>query len=205
MKSFPWEFESNKEVLFYPAKPDTFVGDVLEIGPGRGDLLLLQATSCPKKRFVAIELGRKRYFKLIPRIERRQLHNILLIQGDARIVLPHYFSNETLEKIYVLFPDPWPKKRHAMKRLLSVDFISLLAKLLKSAGDLIVATDVKPYADWVVENAEQVTPLQNLGSPFVDNSAIENYETTFFEAKWRQEGRTIFYLWYRRADRPVEF
>jgi tRNA (guanine-N7-)-methyltransferase len=205
MKSFPWEFESKKEVLFYPEKPLKLEGDILEVGPGRGDLLLLQATSYPKKKYVAVELGRKRYFKLIPRIERRQLHNILLIQGDARIVLPRYFSNETFEKVYILFPDPWPKKRHAMKRLLSVEFISLLAKLLKSAGDLIVATDVKPYADWVVENAEQVTLLQNLGSPFVDNSVIENYETTFFEAKWREEGRTIYYLWYQRAYRPAEF
>jgi tRNA (guanine-N7-)-methyltransferase len=205
MKSFPWEFESNKEILFYPGKPDAFVGDVLEIGPGRGDLLLSLATSFPAKRFIAVEVGRKRYFKLIPRIEKKQLSNILLMQGDARIILPRYFSKNTFEKICILFPDPWPKKRHAMKRLLSVEFISLLAKLLKSAGDLIVATDVKPYADWVVENAEQVTPLQNMGSPFVNNLVIENYETTFFEAKWRQQGRTIFYLWYRRADRTAEF
>jgi len=199
MKSFPWEFESKKEVLFYPAKPQMFEGDILEVGPGRGDLLLSLATLFPAKRFVAVELGKKRYYKLIPRIQKKQLDNILLLQGEARIVLPRYFAEETFEKIYVLFPDPWPKKRHALKRLLSVEFISLLTRLLKTGGDFFVATDVRTYAEWVIENAGRVELLHNIGSPFVGTSALENYETTFFEAKWREEGREIYYLWYRRG------
>ncbi|MEW5993813.1 MAG: hypothetical protein AB1744_05385, partial [Candidatus Zixiibacteriota bacterium] len=88
MKQFPWEFEASKEILFYPDKPDKCAGDVLEVGPGRGDLLLSLASTFPEKRFVAVEVGKKRYYKLIPRMEKRDLHNILLIQGDARIVLP---------------------------------------------------------------------------------------------------------------------
>ena len=200
MKSFPWEFESQKEILFYPAKPQSLVGDILEIGPGRGDLLLSLAASFPGKKFVAIEVGKKRYYKLIPRIEKRRLTNVLLIQGDAWIVLPRYFEEKTFEKIYVLFPDPWPKKRHEFRRLLNTEFVMLLAKVLKPEGDLIVATDVRAYADWVVENADKVAALRNLGSPFIDSSVIENYEPTFFEAKWRQDGRAIYYLRYRRCS-----
>ena len=200
MKSFPWEFESKKEILFYPEKPDAFDGDILEIGPGRGDLLLSLAALFSTKKFVAVEVGKKRYYKLIPRIEKKELVNILLIQGDARIILPRYFDEETFEKIYVLFPDPWPKKRHALKRLLTTEFIRLLAKLLKVEGDLIIATDVRQYAEWVVENAEQVVTLKSMGSPFVDSSVLDNYETTFFETKWREEGRAIYYLWYRRCS-----
>ncbi|MFQ6007813.1 MAG: tRNA (guanine(46)-N(7))-methyltransferase TrmB [Candidatus Zixiibacteriota bacterium] len=204
MKSYPWEFESKKEVLFYPEKPTTFAGDILEIGPGRGDLLLSLAESFPAKRFVAVEVGKKRYLKLIPRIERKLLTNILLIHGDARIVLPRYFEDETFERIYVLFPDPWPKKRHAYKRLLTTEFITLLAKLLKVEGDLIIASDVRSYIDWLVENARRVELLHCVGSPFVDSSVLENYEATFFEAKWREAGRAIYYLWYRRVDRTAD-
>ncbi len=199
MKSFPWEFESKKEVLFYPEKPEEFTGDILEVGPGRGDLLLSLAATFPAKRFVAVELGKKRYHKLIPRIEKKQLGNILLLQGEARIVMSRYFAEETFEKIYVLFPDPWPKKRHALKRLLSVEFISLLTLLLKAGGDFFVATDVRTYAEWVIENAGRVELLYNMGSPFVDSSVLVYYETTFFEAKWRDEGKEIYYLWYRRG------
>jgi tRNA G46 methylase TrmB len=84
--------------------------------------------------------------------------------------------------------------------LLTVDFIALLAKLLRTNGNLYMATDVRVYADWVLENAAQVPLLRNMGAPFADSSAIENYVTTFFEAKWREEGRTIYYLWYRREQ-----
>jgi tRNA (guanine-N7-)-methyltransferase len=198
MKSFPWEFESAKEVLFYPEKPSECSGDVLEIGPGRGDLLLSLAASDPDKKFIGIELGKKRYYKLIPRIEKKRLQNILLIQGDARIVLPKYFTEKTFEKIHVLFPDPWPKKRHAPKRLLNVEFLFLLTRFLKSGGDLFIATDVTFYALWVVENARQVKLLNNMGKPFVDSSVLADYEPTFFEMKWRSEGRAIHYLRYRR-------
>lgn len=200
MKTFPWAFESKKEVLFYPERSDHFTGDVLEIGPGRGDLLLSLAASFPSKRFVAIELGRKRYYKLIPRIEKKQLHNVLLIKGDARIHLTKCFAEESFEKIYVLFPDPWQKKRHAYKRLLKVEFISLLARLLRTGGDLFIATDVRLYAEWVVENAAQVGLLHSMGSPFVDRTVLADYETTFFEMKWREEGRVIYYLWYRQGE-----
>jgi len=198
MKSFPWEFESAKEVLFYPDKPGECSGDILEVGPGRGDLLLSLAVSFPDKKFAAIELGRKRYYKLIPRIKKKQIENILLIQGDARIVLPRYFAEKTFEKIYVLFPDPWPKKRHAPKRLLNAEFLSLLTRFLKLGGDLFIATDVTFYAVWVLENARQVRLLHNMGTPFVDSSVLADYEPTFFEMKWRSEERAIHYLWYRR-------
>ncbi|MFH1372309.1 MAG: hypothetical protein ABII79_00715 [bacterium] len=201
MKTFPIKFEAAKKVLFYPEEPDTCVGDILEVGPGRGDLLLSLATLFPEKRFVAIELGKKRYYKLPSRIEKKQLDNILLIQGDARIVLPKYFKKSAFEKIYVLFPDPWPKIRHAPKRLLNAQFLTLLAQFLRPGGDLFMATDVTAYAEWVVENAAGMPILQNLGRPFVDGCDLADYEPTFFEMKWRSEGRPIFYLWYRRESK----
>ena len=121
-----------------------------------------------------------------------------MIQGDARIVLPRYFAEKTFEKIYVLFPDPWPKKRHVPKRLLNAEFLSLLTRFMKPGGDLFIATDVTFYAVWVVENARQVRLLNNMGKPFVESSVLADYEPTFFEMKWRSEGRAIHYLWYRR-------
>ncbi len=199
MKTFPYEYEAKKEVLFYPEKPSDFSGDVLEIGPGRGDLLLSLAEAYPQKKFVAIELGKKRYYKLIPRIEKKGLTNILLIQGDARIILPKYFSSETFERIYILFPDPWPKKRHAPKRLMNTEFLTLITRYLLPGGNLISATDVASYAEWVIENVTQVPSLKNLGTPYVEASVLNDYEPTFFEMKWRQEGRHIYYMWFRRV------
>ncbi|HWR84041.1 MAG TPA: hypothetical protein VN285_12140 [Candidatus Deferrimicrobium sp.] len=202
MKTFPYQYVASKAIRFYPNRPDTFSGDVLEVGPGRGDLLLSLAAASAQTQFVAIELGKKRFDKLIPRIEKRGLTNIVLIQGDVRVVLPKYLAGHAFEKIYILFPDPWPKKRHSPKRLLTAEFLQLIAAFLKPAGDLIIATDVTFYALWVVQNAETVPQLCSVGTPFVDSSVLSDYEPTFFEAKWRGLGRDIHYLWFRRSPHP---
>ena len=201
MKTFPLEYESKKEILFYPDKPEKFDGDILEVGPGRGDFLMSAAEQNPDKRLVAIEIGKRRHYKMIPRIEKKGLTNILLIGGNARIVLPRYFKPGTFEKVYVLFPDPWPKKRHYPHRLMSVEFISLLTDCLKVGGDLFFATDFWPYADWVVDNVAEVPRLKSLGKPYfttIDDMAY--YRPTFFEQKWRKEGRAIYYMRYRKID-----
>lgn len=199
MKTFPLDYESKKEILFYPDKPDNFEGDILEIGPGRGDFLLSAAEQNPDQKLVAIELGKRRYFKLIPRIEKKGLTNILLVHGNARIVLPRYFKPQTFAKIYVLFPDPWPKKRHYPNRLMSVEFITLLTECLRTGGDLLFATDFWPYADWVVDNVDEVPQLQSLGKPFFTTiEDIAYYSPSFFEKKWRDEGRAIYYMRYQK-------
>ncbi len=199
MKKFPTEFEARKEILFYPEKPTEPSGNILEIGPGRGDFILSAAEQCPNKKLVAIELDKRRYFKMIPRIEKKGLTNILLIHGNARIVLPRYFQPGTFEKAYVLFPDPWPKRRHIPNRLMSVEFIQLLADMLKPDHDLFTATDFWPYADMVIDHARQVSSLKNVGRPyFVPMSEIAYYGPSFFEQKWRGEGRTIYYMHYKK-------
>ncbi len=197
MKEFPWDWESNKPIEIWPEGSETGTGDILEVGPGRGDLLLSLARALPKKKFVAVEIGKKRHFKLIPRIEKLGLSNVQLYRGDARIVLPRYFDGPTFEKIYLLFPDPWPKARHGLKRLLHTRFVELLTTVLKPGGDLFMATDVSWYAEWAVENADFVPELSNQGDPFVPREALFSYAPTFFEQKWRAEGRDIYYMHYR--------
>lgn len=195
MRSFPIEYESKKEILFYPEKPAGVSGDILEIGPGRGDFILSVAERFPDRQVVAIELGKRRYFKMIPRIEKRGLTNIILVQGNARIVLPRFFRPGTFEKIYVLFPDPWPKRRHIPHRLMTVEFVTLLADCLRPGGHLFFATDCWPYADWVVENMRRVPCLRNEGTPyFTTIEKIDHYSPSFYETKWRTEGRVIYYL-----------
>ncbi|MCP4567131.1 MAG: hypothetical protein GY841_06085, partial [FCB group bacterium] len=170
-----------------------------EIGPGRGDFIISAAEQCPDKQLVAIELDKRRHFKMIPRIEKKGLTNILLIQGNARVVLPRFFKPGIFEKAYVLFPDPWPKKRHVPNRLMSVEFITLLADMLGPDGDLFSATDFWPYADMVIDHARQVSSLENAGRPyFVPMEEIAYYGPSFFEKKWRDEGRSIYYMRYKK-------
>ena len=194
-RQFPVEFESRKPILFYPQEMDRITGDILEIGPGRGDLFLWLAAAHPEKRFVAIEMMMKRYRKLIARAEKRGIRNIQLLRGNARIIIPRHFNTPCFERIYVLFPDPWPKPRHAFQRLLSVEFLGQLSGLLEESGDIVLATDWQPYADWVIENVAMVPSLRNTGNPYsLEGNLNPSGEPTFFEKLWRSKGREIYFV-----------
>ena len=161
-REFPTAHRDRASIEFYPLKPDPFMADVLEIGPGRGDFLLSQAENSPEQRFVAIELGKRRYFKLIRRIERRALKNASLICGDARLVLPRFVPDASIGAIVVLFPDPWPKRRHAFHRLLQPPFLLELARALKPGGNLFLRSDVEEYVLWVKGHAEKMAEFRTV-------------------------------------------
>ncbi|RME30195.1 MAG: hypothetical protein D6800_02100 [Candidatus Zixiibacteriota bacterium] len=102
------------------------------------------------------------------------------------------------ERVYILFPDPWPKRRHAPHRLMSLPFAQMLADLLRPRGEIYLATDVRPYAEWVAENIVQVPTLELRGFPYTHENLIRDYEETFFERVARREGAQIYYLTARR-------
>jgi tRNA (guanine-N7-)-methyltransferase len=193
-KTFPFEFEAKRATYFHPAEIPEVTGDILEIGPGHGDLLLWHAYHEPNRHCVGLELSLWRYRKLIKRVERWKLTNVTLVRGDARILLPRHFHTPCFERIYVLFPDPWPKPRHSFHRLLNVGIITHLASILKPGGDIILATDIEPYAAWALANAALVPTLKIEGDPFYHGPyLIPSGEQTWFESLWRQQGKDIFY------------
>lgn len=199
MRTFPYEYQALKEIKFYPQKPDDFSAHSLEIGPGRGDFLLSVAEKYPERKFVAIELGKRRYYKMIPRIEKKGLTNIILINGNARIVINEYFDKAQFDKAYILFPDPWPKKRHIPNRLMSIEFLRMITGLIKRGGHIYSATDYWPYAIWATDNLKRIRRLRSEANPLFTNiDAIDDYNPSFFEKKWRDEGRAIYYMKYRR-------
>jgi len=186
-KSFPSEFVLKKQLGFYPGGLTPLTADILEIGPGNGEFLRAQARAFPSKRFVAIELKTSRFRSLVAMVQRESLTNVLLIHADAR-VLPQYFPEGSFEKIYVLFPDPWPKPSHAFRRLLTAPFLQMLAGRLQEEGTLLCATDVQEYADWVDQNAGQTLLLRK--------TAEDQAPQTAFDKKWRSQGAKILYRSY---------
>lgn len=185
--------------MFYPERPSDLVADVLEIGPGRGDFLFSTAVANPDQRFVAIELKKRRFRKLCSRVENRGLANVLLIYGDGRIIVPRFFPEESFQSIFVLFPDPWPKRRHEPMRLLSAEFLHALGERLRIGGELFIATDDAAYRDWVVKQARRVDLLEPTDLHETGRTPTADWVPTFYEQRWREEGRTIVYFSYRRV------
>ncbi len=120
--------------------------NILEIGFGSGEHLIGQASGQPQALYVGIEPFVNGVAKTLVAIEDGKLSNIRLHRGDARDVLPR-FVGACFDRIFLLFPDPWHKKRHAKRRFIQQSTRDDFARILKPGGRFRVATDVKSYAD----------------------------------------------------------
>jgi tRNA (guanine-N7-)-methyltransferase len=119
---------------------------VLEIGFGAAEHLLGRAQRASETGFFGIEPFLNGVAKAVAGIEDTGLTNLRIKRSDARDDLPR-FTDASFEQIYLLFPDPWPKKRHTKRRFVQTETANEFARLLKPGGRLRVATDVRVYAD----------------------------------------------------------
>ena len=121
----------------------------LEIGFGTGDTLLHNALNFPKNLFVGIEYYKKGIAQLLLNIEKHNLKNIRLFYGDAFDYL-NLAKTNYLNEILIMFPDPWPKRRHWKRRIINKDSVSEISRILKSNGKALFFTDNKYMAYWGV-------------------------------------------------------
>ena len=124
---------------------------VLEIGFGNGDTLVEQAAADPDRDYLGIEVHEPGVGHCLIRSGAEGVENLKLIAHDAMEVLEHQLGDETLARINIYFPDPWPKKRHHKRRLIQPVFLELLARKLKDGGSLCIATDWANYAEHIDE------------------------------------------------------
>jgi tRNA (guanine-N7-)-methyltransferase len=118
----------------------------LEIGFGRGMFLLERAGSAPQSRLLGIEIKSKWAFKVAERAQREALPHVRVFAGDAREILPRLGPEQCVTRVYMHFPDPWWKKRHAKRRLRGSATLEPVARLLVPGGELFIQTDVEDRA-----------------------------------------------------------
>lgn len=122
---------------------------VLEIGFGAAEHLIGQAARAPDTGFIGIEPFLNGVAKALAGIESETLSNVRVKRSDARDELER-MPDAAFDQVYLLFPDPWPKARHAKRRFVQADTARHLARVLKPGGRLRLATDVRAYADWAL-------------------------------------------------------
>jgi tRNA (guanine-N7-)-methyltransferase len=169
----------------------------LEIGFGGGEHLAHQAASFPDVNFIGAEPFRNGVAKLLALIEGKTLRNIRVHDDDVRYLLEK-LPPQSLAKIFVLYPDPWPKKRHHDRRIVNADTLKQFHLLLKPGGLFLFASDIDDYNDWALREVREhggFELVSNSGQPF------ENWFQTRYEAKAKREGRETRYLTFRRGAR----
>lgn len=155
----------------------------VEIGCGSGGYLLALSQCFPEHRFLGLELRYKRLVLAAKKLKKFACHNVLLLQ-DKGEYLDEYFGEQSIDKIYVNFPDPWPKKAHRKKRLLTPDFFQKIALLLRPHGEFLCKTDHQEYF-------ESVTELLNGRSQFqivehTRNLHQSDYQATNIETEFEK-------------------
>lgn len=170
----------------------------LEIGTGKAGFLLRRAQAHPDHNFLGIEWANEYYRFAVDRMRRWRVPNVRMLRSDAshfvRVVCPR----ESLAAMHVYHPDPWPKRRHAKRRLFQQPFVDAAVACLERGGRLAVQTDDAEYF-------ETIRALL-LGHPELEETAFDDPEygveaagvATNYEIKYRKEGRRMHQLAVRR-------
>jgi tRNA (guanine-N7-)-methyltransferase len=171
---------------------------VVEIGFGRGEFLMDLAAARPDTAFLGIEYSFKRTLKLARRLARTPLRNVRLVEARGEAVLEEALPDASVRAFWINFPDPWPKKRHARRRLIQPELAALLARRLAPGGVLNLATDDPAYADWIDEVLSAEPGLVNAWAPEPWRRSVGDRKPTAYELMWRAEGRDFHFFRYVR-------
>lgn len=188
------EGEISAERLFGEKRPLHF-----EIGFGSGEHLVDRADMLPDHGFIGAEPFLNGIATALGHVRDRHLANVRLWRGDALDLLPRV-ADGALSFIYLLHPDPWPKSRHAKRRMVNDGPINLFAAKLKRGGEFRLATDDPTYLSWSLmimqRHSDRFEWLAEKPADFLEPPG--GWMETRYGAKSRREGRRPYYLRYRR-------
>ncbi|SDH58509.1 tRNA (guanine(46)-N(7))-methyltransferase TrmB [Roseospirillum parvum] len=175
----------------------------LEIGFGGGEHLAAQAEANPGVGLIGCEPFLNGLGSLCALIEDKGLGNVRLLPDDARPLLAA-LPEGCLERVFVLFPDPWPKTRHAKRRLISPRTLSALARITAPGGELRVFSDDPTYVRWALRHGTEHAEWQwTARVPGDWRAPPADHARTRYEEKALAEGRVPRYLVFRRRPEPA--
>ncbi len=169
----------------------------LEIGFGNGENLAALALAHPERDFLGVEVHRPGIGRLLRTLEERRLGNVRLLCQDAALALRARIAPGTLDEILILFPDPWPKKRHHKRRLVQPAFVASAVGALGAGGVLRLATDWQPYA---LEMLAALNAAQGLANLAPDGGFLPHPAQrlpTRFELRGTRLGHEVWDLAFR--------
>ncbi len=169
---------------------------VLEIGFGMGETTAAIAAAQPQRDFLAVEVHAPGVGALLRRIEATGLANVRIVRHDAVEVVDAMIPEGSLAGIHVYFPDPWPKKRHHKRRLLSPAFVHALARRLAAGGYLHAATDWEDYAQQMLATLAAEPLLANTAAGYAPRPPWR--PLTKFEQRGVKLGHGVYDLVFRR-------
>lgn len=181
--------------LFDPPVRDVW----LEIGFGGGEHLLWQASHAADTGIIGCEPFEEGVVKVLSAIDADRLHNVLVHADDVRPLL-RWLPEHCLGRVFVLFPDPWPKARHRKRRLVATPLLDALARVMRPGAELRLATDIGDYARTMLAALTPHPSFQWTATSAQDwRHRPGDWPGTRYEAKAIAAGRRCYYLRFRRV------
>lgn len=170
----------------------------LEIGYGGGEHLAAQAAAHPEIGMIGCEFFINGIAKMVGHIADNNLDNIRLHTGDAKELLVK-IADSSLDRVFILFPDPWHKARHAKRRMISDWTLAELARCLKPGAELRVTTDIMDFCRWTLRHLRSHPEFEwTAESPKDWRIRDDDWPPTRYEAKAIRQGRSPVYLKFTR-------
>jgi tRNA (guanine-N7-)-methyltransferase len=170
----------------------------LEIGFGGGEHLAHRARENPDIGFIGCEPFVNGMAKLLAAVDTEHLDNIRLYDSDASHVIAG-LPDASVSRVFLLYPDPWPKRRHHKRRFVSDEMLTKLARILKPGGDFWFVSDIDHYVGWtlarIVRAPGFIWPADHADAW---RTPYEGWPGTRYEAKAKREGRAPSYLRFKR-------
>lgn len=182
-----WTFPSWREI-FGNNKPV-----IIEYCSGNGTWITEKAKklSC---NWVAVEWRFERVRKIWSKVKNYGLPNLFIVCGEAQVFARDYLPSQSINGVYINFPDPWPKEKHAKHRLFQRPFIEELSRTLKSFSSVTIVTDDPPYSEQITREFLSHSAWEaRFPEPYF-TTEWEGYGTSYFDTLWRQKGKTIRYF-----------
>lgn len=171
---------------------------ILEIGFGNGGALAQLAQQHPENDYFGIEVHRPGVGNLLIQVEKHHLTNVRVSQHDAVEVLEAQIPNNSLDAVYLFFPDPWHKKKHHKRRIVQPAFVEMVQARLKDDGILHMATDWEDYTEHMLDVMRQFPAFENTAGDEQFSPRPEYRPLTKFEQRGQKLGHGVWDLIYRK-------
>ena len=173
---------------------------ILEIGFGNGASLAEMATEHPENDYLGIEVHRPGVGNLLLQIEKQSLNNIRVSNDDAIEVLEQQIPDESLDDVYLFFPDPWHKKKHHKRRIVQPAFVNLIQRKLKPGGIFHMATDWENYAEHIMAAMRTAAGFKNIAGEGQYTARPAYRPLTKFEQRGHRLGHGVWDLVFRKME-----
>lgn len=165
----------------------------VEFCSGNGDWICSKALEHPEINWIAIEKRFDRCRKIWSKMNNHKVNNLFIFCGMGEEITEHYLKNLKVAGIYINFPDPWPKNKHAKNRIIQSSFCDLIEPILDQEGFVQTLTDDPTYAKRIISCFLKHPKFESLFSDPYYKSEIDSYGSSYFYKLWLEK-RKSFYL-----------